>query len=98
MPIKSNWARLAFLILGVLWVIAGWWITLDGSLMMSTDKHGHHSVLVEGAGAILMAFVFHALATSCALIIIESYKKSVMLYVIAATIILGVPAIYTLAK
>lgn len=98
MPIKSNWARFAFLVLGVLWAIAGWWITLHGSLMLSTDKHSRDAVLVDGLGAIVMAFLFHGLATSCALIIIESYKKSIIIHLIVASIILGSPAIYTLGK
>ncbi|MDH2918637.1 MAG: hypothetical protein PXX73_05535 [Sideroxydans sp.] len=71
-PIKSNWARFAFIALAILWLTTGWFILLYGGFY-SSHKYSQITTFVDGLGAIFMAYLFLLLATVALAVVLQSF-------------------------
>lgn len=71
-PIKSNWARFAFITLAILWLTTGWFVLLYGGFYTS-HKYSQITTFVDGLGAIFMAYLFLLLATVALAVILQSF-------------------------
>lgn len=83
-------------IMCVVWVCAGWGI-LSGGGFYSTPRHTHDTVYVDGPGAVLMAFLFFALAAIGTAVIMKRLNASRAARVAMAVAVLGVPVAYLVA-
>lgn len=80
-PIKSNWARFAFITLAILWLTTGWFVLLYGGFYTS-HKHSQITTFVDGLGAIFMAYLFLLLATVALAVVLQSYAARRNAYVV----------------
>ncbi len=64
-PIKSNWARFAFIVLALLWATTGWFVLRYGGFYTS-HKYSQITTFVDGLGAIFMAYLFFFAGNGCA--------------------------------
>ena len=69
--IRSPWAKFAFFALSVFWAVVGWYVLLQGGFH-TTHKYTRETTYVDGAGAIVMAYIFLLLATVSSGVILES--------------------------
>lgn len=95
--ITSPWARLAFVLLSLMWLGAGWFILLQGGFH-KTVKYSRETTFVDGGSAIAMAWIFLALAAISAAVVLQSGKASRVAYGIVLGCILGTPAIMLFLK
>lgn len=71
--ITSPWARLAFGLLCVMWMVTGWYILWVGSFE-TTPRRSRQTTLVDGAGADAMSLIFIALGLIALLIFLQSVR------------------------
>jgi len=87
--LKSNWARFAFIALALLWATTGWFI-LAYSGFYTSHKYSHVTTLVDGLGAILMAYLLLLLATIALAVVLQSFAVRRNAYV-ALSLLMFVP-------
>ncbi|HLO65347.1 MAG TPA: hypothetical protein VK165_20480 [Azonexus sp.] len=94
--IRSPFARGALFVLAALWAVAGWWIVVQGSLMLSLDKRSRHSVLLEDGPALVMAAIFLLLSTATAAALLQSLRAGKGWFKLLLLINVGFPIAYRL--
>jgi len=95
-PIHSRAAKLAFAGLAVAWSVAGWWIVVAGDLHLSLDRRSRFPVLIDGASAVLMAFIFLFLGLLAAAVLLQSLSARRGAYLSLLLIDLVLPLAYLL--
>ncbi|WP_434513951.1 hypothetical protein AB6Q56_15400 [Dechloromonas sp. ARDL1] len=89
--IRSRAGRWALSVLAILWAVAGWWIVVDGSLMLSNSKYSRNAALIDGGQALFMALVFLSLSTVAAAVVLQSLQASRLWYRLLLCANLGLP-------
>ncbi|MBL8405240.1 MAG: hypothetical protein JNL16_11915 [Dechloromonas sp.] len=89
--IRSRAGRWALLALAVLWGLAGWWIIVDGGLMLSVGKRSQNPALIDGGQALFMAAVFLLLSTVTAAAVLQSLRAGRLWYGLLLIANLGLP-------
>jgi hypothetical protein len=93
--IHSFWARVAFFALSVFWAAAGWFVLLEGGFH-KTYKYTRETTYVDGAGAVLMAFLFLLLATIAAGVLLQSIGARRSAFVALVLLVLVPPCLFLL--
>lgn len=95
--IRSRAGRRALLVLALLWAVAGWWIVVDGSLMLSLGRRSRNAALIDGGQALFMAAVFLSLSTLTAAAVLQSLRAGRRWYGVLLCANLGLPIVAWLA-
>lgn len=90
--IRSPWARLAFVLLALMWAGAGWLIVLDGGFTAGI-KRSTVTVRVDGAAAWLMAGIFFTLAAIALAIVLQSLRAGRWLHLACLALLLLPPVV-----
>jgi hypothetical protein len=80
-------------IMCVVWLCAGWAILFGGGFH-STPRHTHDTAYVDGPGAVLMAFLFFALAAIGTAVIMRHLNALRAVSAAVPAAMLGLPAAY----
>ena len=95
--IKSPWARLGFVVLSLMWTATAWFIFILGGFH-KTYKYTRETTFVDGAGSLLMAYLFLGLAVIALCIFLQSIGAKRIAYVAVAMVLLLSPCIFLLPK
>ena len=95
--IKSNWARLAFVLMAAMWGAMGSYILYAGHFVKGY-KFSTETIVVEGFGAFLMGAIFLFLAAIAIFIVLQSLHAGRRAYYWALAIILGFPCLLLLSR
>ena len=77
----------------LVWAGAGWTILFAGGFY-STPRHTHDTAYVDGAGAVVMAFLFFALAAIGTAVIMRHLNALRAVSAAVPAAMLGLPAAY----
>lgn len=93
---RDKWSVLGYSALGVMcsvWLCAGWYILLTGGFY-SNPRYSERITYVDGAGAVVMAFVFLCLAAIGSGVILERLEVPRWASYALSSAILGMPVVY----
>jgi len=93
--IRSPVARAAFVLLGVFWAGAAWFVLLEGGFT-KTYRFSRETTFVGGAGGLLMALVFLLLATIAVSIVLRSLGARAVAYGVLVALVFVPPCVYWL--
>lgn len=90
--LRSPWARLALVLLALMWAGAGWLIVLDGGYTAGV-KRSTVTVRVDGAAGVLMAGIFFALAAIALAAVLQSLRAGRWLHLASLALLLVPPVV-----
>lgn len=96
-PIRSPWARLAFGVLCLFWLGAGWLVLLEGGFY-KTVKYSTETTFVGGWGGWFMAGLFLVLSAIAGLVALREFTQQRIWHVALFAAILGPAGLFALTR